>query len=81
METMAIITCPQCGHTAPENTTDNYGGWDVGGACFDNVFCQQCHCEFDPDTGTIHRCEFAEDMDDSRRRLPHGIDLLTRPAV
>lgn len=72
--TTDAITCPSCGKTE----TDNHGGWDVLGACEGNVFCTDCHCEFDPDTGTIHRCEFADDLDDSRRRLPHGHNVMTR---
>jgi hypothetical protein len=44
------ITCPQCGHA------DDLDGFDVLGACDCNLFCQQCHAEFDPDTGEIHKC-------------------------
>ena len=45
-----IVKCPDCGFT------DDLNGFDVLGACASNVFCIKCHCEFNPDTGKVHRC-------------------------
>ena len=36
-----LIKCPDCGHV------DTLDGFDIGGACSNNVFCIRCHCEFD----------------------------------
>lgn len=41
-EDYELLTCPQCGHM------DTMDGFDVMGACDDNVFCTQCDCEFAP---------------------------------
>lgn len=45
MEDLILIKCPKCGKTT------TIEGFDVSGADRDNVFCTDCHCEFDPDTG------------------------------
>lgn len=50
VDTEDAVTCPKCGHR------DVADCFDVLGACNDNVFCTQCHCEFDPDSGKIHQC-------------------------
>lgn len=46
-----VLTCPLCGFQS-----DDLDDWDCIGACNDNLFCQQCHCEFDPDSGKVHKC-------------------------
>ena len=45
------IACPRCGY---EGELDNF---DVGGACDGQVFCPQCHQEFDSVTRDKHDCE------------------------
>jgi hypothetical protein len=50
-----IIACPKCGHE------DDIEGFDCLGACNDNLFCVRCHCEFDPETGLIHKCKLTAD--------------------
>lgn len=46
-----LIRCPKCGHLSDND------GFDVSGSCGDNLFCTQCHCEFDPVTFVIHDLE------------------------
>lgn len=46
------VTCPACGFTSDD--TDDF---DVMFACWNNLFCNQCNCEFDPDTGKRHDAE------------------------
>lgn len=45
------MRCPNCGKSGDEDD------FDVLGACNDNVFCTDCHTEFDPDTGNLDRCD------------------------
>ena len=47
-DSLELIRCPECGHV------DVLDGFDIIGACADNVFCTICHCEFDPDTKIRH---------------------------
>ena len=47
-----MIVCPKC--AAQYATVDDL---DCIGACNDNLFCTQCHCEFDPETSEIHECD------------------------
>lgn len=42
-----LIKCPKCEHESDDN------GFDVLGACGANLFCTQCHCEFEPG-GEVH---------------------------
>jgi predicted RNA-binding Zn-ribbon protein involved in translation (DUF1610 family) len=55
-ESVDFLKCPQCGVIADIDQYDDLG------ACLDNVFCLQCHCEFDPETRTVHK-ECGECMD------------------
>lgn len=43
----APTKCPKCGFIA------DWDEFDVLGADWPNVFCVQCHCEFDPSTGAV----------------------------
>ena len=47
-DSLELIRCPSCGHV------DVMDGFDVLGACAANVFCTDCHCEFDPYTKLRH---------------------------
>jgi len=42
------VSCPECVFRAP---LENF---DVLGACRDNIFCPECSCEFDSETGEVH---------------------------
>jgi len=65
MNDQKTLTCPKCGHQDDEEQ------WDCLGACNDNVFCRRCHCEFDPETGAIHRCQV--DAAQASINREHGI--------
>lgn len=56
MEFDAVVRCPKCGRESAD-----MDDWDVIGACNGNLFCQVCHCEFDPSTGAIHKCRLTEE--------------------
>ena len=43
-----MIVCPGC------DKIEDSDGFDVIGACGNNLFCTNCNCEFDPSTGVIH---------------------------
>lgn len=46
LDELDIVTCPRCGKTSDLND------FDIFLACPGNVFCTQCHCEFDSDSET-----------------------------
>ena len=48
-EELTPCTCPECGF---DGTLED--DFDIIGACSNNVFCTQCHQEFDPATGELH---------------------------
>jgi len=55
-----LITCPACKHM------DTLDGFDVSGACKDNVFCIQCHREFDMFAGQPHgRCDECQEHEET----------------
>jgi len=48
MDNEELVTCPQCGKQ------DDIQAFDVLGADGWNVFCTDCHCEFDPADEVAH---------------------------
>ena len=42
--------CPKCGFSGCSDVD-----FETLGACLDNVFCPECHCEFEPISGQVHK--------------------------